>query len=159
MAIAEWVGVRLPFRHKPVDGKLTGSQPQALFLKPYLGEVLADVVAGRHVPAFEFFRSHDNAIPPQERYGEGLGQGMTLEFPHYIGALPHIRADRLADEEGVEITVGRARMVERRQIPRDVARELDRRIVEIVGGEIDCASVASMPPACCEAGRAATGTP
>jgi hypothetical protein len=36
----------------------------ALFFEPHVGQVLAEVMARRHVPALEFFPGDDDAVPP-----------------------------------------------------------------------------------------------
>src|SRR5258708_5793635 len=49
-------------------------------LEPDIGEVLADVLARRDVPAFEFRRGDDQAVPPQERHRGSLAHRMPLEI-------------------------------------------------------------------------------
>src|SRR5215470_15549240 len=62
---------------------------------------------------------------------------MALEITHDLGALPRISTERLTDIERVEEAVGRSRVVDRREVARNVSRELDCWIVEIIGSQID----------------------
>src|SRR5271170_1283357 len=109
----------------------TGSErDHSSLFEPHIGEILADVVAWRHVPALEFHRVDDRAVPPQERYRVGVGEGVPLEFAHDLGALPHIGGDRLTDIERIEKAVGRTRVIAWRQVTRNIAGQLYRRIIE-----------------------------
>jgi hypothetical protein len=47
--------------------------------KPHIAQVLADVVARRHIPALEFFSGDGDAVPPQKGNGIGCGQRVPLE--------------------------------------------------------------------------------
>jgi len=89
-------------------------------LEPYVGKILADVMAWRHVPALEFHRADDGAVPPEKRHRIGIGEGVPLEFTYDPGALARIRGDRLADVKGIEKAVGRARVIARRQVTRNI---------------------------------------
>src|SRR5215470_18167292 len=104
----------------------------ASFFEPHIAEILADVVARRHVPALEFFRGDDDAVPPQKRNRIGVGQRVPLEVADDLRALLRISTDRLTDIERVEKAIGRAGMVDRREVAGNVSRELYRRIVEII---------------------------
>ena len=67
-----------------------------LAIEPHVGQILADIVAWSHVPAFEIGRRDDDAIPPQNRHRIGLGERMTLEVAYDLRALLRVGADRLA---------------------------------------------------------------
>src|SRR5262249_58332618 len=80
----------------------------------------------------------NDGVPPKKRNRMGVGQRVPLEVADDLRALLRISTDRLTDIEGVEKAVGRAGMVDRREVAGNVSRELYRRIVEIVGGQIGC---------------------
>ena len=61
---------------------------------------------------------------------------MPLESADNLGALLRVGAEGLPNIERVEKAVGRARVVDRRQVARNVSRELYCRVVEIVGVQI-----------------------
>ena len=60
-----------------------------------------------------------------------------------LARLPRVGAERLSDIERVEEAVGRPRVVDRRQVARNISRKLDCRIVEIVGSQIDSSAKAA----------------
>ena len=61
-----------------------------LVFEPDIGQILADEMARRDVPALEPRRGRDDAVPPQERNRIGLGQRVALEIAHDLGALPRV---------------------------------------------------------------------
>src|SRR5215813_4115881 len=63
---------------------------------------------------------------------------MLLEIANDFCALPGVAGYRLTDKEGIEETVSRIRVVDRRQIVRHELRQLDCRIVKEVAREIEC---------------------
>ena len=68
-------------------------------------------------------------------FGPLLPECVEVPF-NDLGALERVSAERLSDIERVEKAVGRARVVDRRQVARNVSRELYCRIVEIVRSQI-----------------------
>src|SRR6516164_10593312 len=106
-------------------------------VEPNIGQILSNEVAWRDAPAFELRRGCDNAIPPQEGHRVSFGQSMLLEIADDFCALPGVIGYRLTDKESIEETVGRIRVVDRRQIVRHVFGQLNRRVVIEVAGEIE----------------------
>src|SRR5579862_7078132 len=111
--------------------------PAALFVEPDVGQSLADEMTGRDRPPPDTRRRDDDTVPPQQRDSVGFGQRVLFKGADNLGPLLRIGGDRLADIERIEKTVGRPRVIDRRQIVRNVFGQLDRRVVEIIAGEVE----------------------
>src|SRR6266478_10121866 len=62
---------------------------------------------------------------------------MPLEIANNLCALPGVGGDRLTDKKGIKKAIGRIRVIDRRQIVRDVLRHLNRRVIIEVTREIE----------------------
>src|SRR5918996_6640192 len=81
--------------------RCTGRPGRALLGEPDVPQVLAQVVAGRHVPAFHLRPVWDDTLPPDRRHLVGLFEHEPLELAHQAAPLVVVRGPALLEVQVV----------------------------------------------------------
>jgi hypothetical protein len=71
--------------------------PNSSSIQPDIGQVLADVLVGGHVPAFDIGRSGQDTVVPEDRHPVRLGQRVAFEFANKTRALAPVDGRCLAN--------------------------------------------------------------